>query len=68
MERRQLTPNVHDAATESGADIHLQALKDSFKQAANSLTTLYKQSSHSYNVAYQQGKQETYEEVFAWLT
>lgn len=36
-----------------GADVHLQALKDSFKQAANSLTQLYKQSSHSYNVAYQ---------------
>jgi hypothetical protein len=32
----------------SGTDIHLQYLKDSFKQAANSLTQLYKQSSHSY--------------------
>ena len=36
----------------SGAEVHLGALKDSFKQAANSLTQLYKQSSHSYNVAY----------------
>lgn len=36
----------------AGADAHLQHLKDSFKQAANSLTQLYKQSSHSYNVAY----------------
>lgn len=52
----------------SGADAHLQALKDSFKSAANSLTTLYKQSSHSYNVAYTQGRTDAYEEVFAWLT
>ena len=35
------------------AEAHLVALKDSFKQAANSLTQLYKQSSQSYNVAYQ---------------
>ena len=50
-----------------GAELHLGALKDSFKQAANSLTQLYKQSSHSYNVAYQQGKLDAYEEIFAWL-
>jgi hypothetical protein len=50
-----------------GAEQHLNALKDSFKQAANSLTQLYKQSSHSYNVAYQQGKLDAYEEIFAWL-
>jgi hypothetical protein len=50
-----------------GAEQHLSALKDSFKQAANSLTQLYKQSSHSYNVAYQQGKLDAYEEIFAWL-
>ena len=47
--------------------MHLSALKDSFKQAANSLTQLYKQSSHSYNVAYQQGKLDAYEDVLAWL-
>ena len=48
----------------AGTDIHLQYLKDSFKQAANSLTQLYKQSSHSYQVAYQQGRTDAYEEVF----
>jgi hypothetical protein len=48
----------------NGADIHLNSLKTSFKQAANALTSLYKQSSFSYNVAYQQGKQDAYEEVF----
>lgn len=36
----------------TGAELHLNALKDSFKQAANSLAQFYKQSSHSYNVAY----------------
>lgn len=50
-----------------GAEQHLNALKDSFKQAANSLTQLYKQSSHSYGVAYEQGKLDAYEEIFAWL-
>jgi len=45
----------------------LQHLKDSFKQAANSLTQLYKHSSNSYSVAYQQGKIDAYEEIFAWL-
>ena len=50
-----------------GADNHLQAIKDSFKQAANSLTEFYKQSSHTYNVAYSQGKTDAYDEVFAWL-
>ena len=43
------------------------ALKDSFKQAANSLTQLYKQSSQSYNVAYQQGRLDAYEDTLAWL-
>lgn len=47
--------------------MHLVALKDSFKAAANSLTQLYKQSSQSYNVAYQQGKLDAYEDVLAWL-
>ena len=49
------------------AELHLVALKDSFKQAANSLTQLYKQSSSSYNVAYQQGRLDAYEDVLAWL-
>ena len=49
------------------AELHLVALKDSFKQAANSLTQLYKQSSQSYNVAYQQGRLDGYEDVLAWL-
>jgi hypothetical protein len=43
------------------------AMRDSFKLAANSLTEFYKQSSHSYNVAYQQGKTDAYDEIFAWL-
>lgn len=49
------------------AELHLVALKDSFKQAANSLTQLYKQSSTSYNVAYQQGRLDAYEDIMAWL-
>ena len=53
--------------SDSGSEAHLQHLKESFKQAANSLTQLYKQSSHSYNVAYQQGKTDAYDEIFAWL-
>lgn len=51
----------------TGADHHLQAIRDSFKLAANSLTEFYKQSSHSYNVAYQQGRTDSYDEIFAWL-
>ena len=47
--------------------MHLEALKDSFKHAANSLTQLYKQSSESYNVAYQQGRLDAYVDVLAWL-
>lgn len=43
------------------------ALKNKFKEAANSLTQLYKQSSYSYNVAYQQGRQDAFEEVFQWF-
>ena len=35
-----------------GAEQHLQILQDTFKQTANSLTQLYKQSSHSYNIAF----------------
>lgn len=49
------------------AELHLVALKDSFKQAANSLTQLYKHSSQSYNVAYTQGRLDAYEDVMAWL-
>ena len=49
------------------AELHLVALKDSFKQAANSLTQLYKQSSSSYNVAYTQGRLDAYEDVLSWL-
>lgn len=63
----QQNQQLADLQQNSGADMHLQHLKDSFKQAANSLTQLYKQSSHSYNVAYQQGKTDAYEEMFAWL-
>jgi hypothetical protein len=51
----------------NGAESHLMAMRDSFKLAANSLTEFYKQSSHSYNVAYQQGKTDAYDEIFAWL-
>ena len=51
----------------ANAELHLVALKDSFKQAANSLTQLYKQSSASYNVAYTQGSLDAYEDVLAWL-
>jgi len=29
---------LHEQTTSGGADVHLQHLKDSFKQAANSLT------------------------------
>ena len=36
----------------NGTDVHLNSLKICFKQAANSLTQLYKQSTFSYNVAY----------------
>jgi len=43
------------------------AMRDSFKLAANSLTEFYKQSSHSYNVSYQQGKTDAYDEILAWL-
>lgn len=45
-----MQPQMQEPHSEekSGTDIHLQYLKDSFKQAANSLTQLYKQSSHSY--------------------
>ena len=49
------------------AELHLVALKDSFKQAANSLTQMYKQSSQTYNVAYQQGRLDAYEDVLAFL-
>mmetsp|Transcript_1083 Transcript_1083/g.670 ORF Transcript_1083/g.670 Transcript_1083/m.670 type:complete len:102 (+) Transcript_1083:136-441(+) len=52
---------------QNGSDAHLSNLKNSFKQAANSLTQLYKQCNNSYNVAYQQGKQDAYEEVFSWF-
>ena len=52
----------------NGAEMHLNALKDSFKTAANSLAQFYKQSSQSYNVAYQQGKLDAYEEIFQWLS
>jgi hypothetical protein len=38
-----------------------------FKQAANSLTQLYKQSAYSYNIAYQQGRQDALQEVFQWF-
>ena len=44
--------NQQIPAYNNGADAHLNSLKNSFKQAANSLTQLYKQSTYSYNVAY----------------
>ena len=51
----------------AGTDVHLNSLKICFKQAANSLTQLYKQSTYSYNIAYQQGRQDAFEEVFQWF-
>ncbi|CDW82733.1 UNKNOWN [Stylonychia lemnae] len=56
-------PNQNSA----GAEAHLSSLKACFKQAANSLTSLYKQSTFSYNIAYQQGRQDAFEEVFQWF-
>ena len=53
----------------SGAtsDQHMGQLKDCFIQAANTLTSFYKQSCNSFNLAYQQGKQDAYEEIFLWF-
>ena len=51
----------------SGADSHMSGLKTSFKQAANSLTQLYKQCTYSYNVAYNQGKNDAYQEILEWF-
>lgn len=55
------------APSTNGTDVHLNSLKICFKQAANSLTQLYKQSTYSYNIAYQQGRQDAFEEVFQWF-
>ena len=50
-------PNIGATApVVNGTDVHLNSLKICFKQAANSLTQLYKQSTFSYNIAYQQGR------------
>ena len=46
---------------------HVSELKDAFIQSANTLTAFYKQSCHAFDVAYQQGQQDAYEEVFAWF-
>eukprot|EP00347_Sterkiella_histriomuscorum_P001865 403370382 len=51
----------------NGTDAHLNSLKACFKQAANSITSLYKQSTFSYNIAYQQGRQDAFEEVYQWF-
>lgn len=51
----------------NGTDAHLNSLKVCFKQAANSLTQLYKQSTFSYNIAYQQGREDAFGEVLQWF-
>lgn len=55
------------SGSSSGSEAHLSSLRACFTQAANSITSLYKQSTFSYNVAYQQGKQDAFEEVFQWF-
>jgi hypothetical protein len=47
--------------------VHLNSLKDSFINSANTLSAFYKQSCNAFNLAYQQGKQDAYEEVFLWF-
>jgi hypothetical protein len=36
-------------------------------QTANTFTAFYKQSQQAFNLAYQQGKQDAFEEVFVWF-
>jgi len=49
------------------SETHISQLKDSFIQSANTLTAFYKQSCNAFNLAYQQGKQDAFEEVFLWF-
>ena len=49
------------------SEVHLNTLKDSFINSANTLTAFYKQSCSAFDLAYQQGKQDAYEEIFHWF-
>jgi hypothetical protein len=51
----------------SSSETHLSHLKESFVNSANTLTAFYKQANNSFNLAYSQGKQDAYEEVFIWF-
>jgi hypothetical protein len=60
-----MQPGTMIAGTTSEA--HLSSLKDSFINSANTLTAFYKQSCNAFDLAYHQGKQDAYEEVFVWF-
>ncbi len=47
--------------------MHLQNLKDGFIQTANALTAFYQRSCNTFNVAYEQGQQDAFEEVYLWF-
>ena len=49
------------------SEVHLNTLKDSFINSANTLTAFYKQSCNAFNLAYQQGKQDAFEEMYYWF-
>jgi hypothetical protein len=61
----QLHPQTMIGGTTS--ETHLSHLKESFVNSANTLTAFYKQSCNSFDLAYSQGKQDAYEEVFIWF-
>ena len=46
---------------------HLSTLKEQFINSANTLTAFYKHSCNAFDTAYQQGKQDAYEDVFTWF-
>ena len=43
--------------------MHTSALKDCFKQTANSLTLFYKQTSQVYDSAYQKGQEDVLSDI-----
>jgi len=67
--QQQQAPPMHPGQLIGGAtsEAHVSSLKDSFIHSANTLTAFYKQSCNAFNLAYHQGKQDAYEDVFSWF-
>jgi hypothetical protein len=63
--KQTLAPGTMIAGQTS--ETHLSHLKESFVNSANTLTAFYKQSCNSFDLAYSQGKQDAFEEVFIWF-